>query len=260
MTGRAPYEPYEGPPTGPEMGDDSTVFIKICGITCAEDALLATALGADALGFVFAPSRRQVSERVVRDIVGQLPPDVMTVGVFRNTGRARVVETVNRIGLRAAQLHGDESPATTKWVADRVPVTIRALPAGSPDVDRFDEFGADLLLLDAPIPGAGKVFDWAMADGPSSIRPMLLAGGLTPDNVGEAIERVDPYGVDVASGVEAAPGRKDPRLLRAFMTNARAARPTRVEGYRGDPTNRPFDWQQDEAGPTGEADRGTDRP
>ncbi len=236
------------------------MFIKICGITCAEDALLATALGADALGFIFAPSRRQVSERVVRDIVGQLPPDVMTVGVFRNTGRARVVETVNRIGLRAAQLHGDESPATTKWVADRVPVTIRALPAGSPDVDRFDEFGADLLLLDAPIPGAGKVFDWAMADGPSSIRPMLLAGGLTPDNVGEAIERVDPYGVDVASGVEAAPGRKDPRLLRAFMTNARAARPTRVEGYRGDPTNRPFDWQQDEAGPTGEADRGTDRP
>ena len=228
------------------MGDDPTVFIKICGITCVEDALLATALGADALGFIFASSQRQVSERVVRDIVGQLPPDVMTVGVFRNTGKARVVETVNRIGLRAAQLHGTESPTTTRWVADRVPVTIRALPAGSPDVDRFDEFGADLLLLDAPIPGSGKVFDWAMADGPSSIRPMRLAGGLTPDNVVEAIERVDPYGVDVASGVEAGPGRKDPRLLRAFMANARAACPVRNEEYQGDPLNRPFDWQQDE--------------
>ncbi len=230
------------------------MFIKICGITSAEDALLATALGADALGFIFATSRRQVSERVVRDIVGQLPRDVMTVGVFRNMGKARVVETVNRIGLRAAQLHGTESPATTRWVADRVPVTIRALSAGSPDVDRFEEFGADLLLLDAPIPGSGEVFDWAMADGPSSVRPMLLAGGLTPDNVGEAIERVDPYGVDVASGVEAEPGCKDPRLLRTFMTNARAARPQRPDIYRGDPGNRPFDWQQDEADPRRGAD------
>ena len=236
------------------------MFIKICGITCAEDALLATALGADALGFIFAPSRRQVSERVVRDIVGQLPPDVMTVGVFRNTGKARVVETVNRIGLRAAQLHGKESPTTTRWVAERVPVTIRALPAGSPELDRFDEFGADLLLLDAPTPGSGQVFDWAMADGRSSAQPMLLAGGLTPDNVCEAIERVDPYGVDVASGVESGPGRKDPRLLRAFMTNARAARPARVEGYRGDPENRPFDWQQDEVEPPGGEDRGMGRP
>ena len=95
------------------------MFIKICGITSAEDALLATALGADALGFIFATSRRQVSERVVRDIVGQLPPDVMTVGVFRNMGKARVVETVNRIGLRAAQLHGTESPATTRWEIGR---------------------------------------------------------------------------------------------------------------------------------------------
>ena len=161
---------------------------------------------------------------------------------------------MNRIGLRAVQLHGAESPTTTRWVAARVPVTIRALPAGSPELNRFDEFGADLLLLDAPNPGSGQVFDWAMADGRSSARPMLLAGGLTPDNVGEAIERVDPYGVDVASGVEAGPGRKDPRLLRAFMANARAARPARVEGYQGDPENRPFDWQQNETEPPRGAD------
>ena len=226
------------------------MFIKICGITSAEDALLATALGADALGFIFAPSRRQVSERVVRDIVGQLPPDVMTVGVFRDVAKARVVETVNTIGLRAAQLHGNESPATTHWVANRVPVTIRALPAGSPDLERFDEFGADLLLLDGQVPGSGEVFDWSMADPRMVAEPMLLAGGLTPDNVADAIERVGPYGVDVASGVEAEPGRKDPRLLRAFMANARAAQPPATDpvggGYMGDAGRRPFDWQEDD--------------
>lgn len=222
------------------------MFIKICGITRVEDALLATALGADALGFVFAPSKRQVSERVVRDIVGQLPADVMTVGVFRDTAKARVVETVNTIGLRAAQLHGRESPATTRWVAERVPVTIRALPAGSTDLDRFEDYGADLLLLDGPVPGSGDVFDWSEADARVVSAPMLLAGGLTPDNVCEAIERVDPYGVDVSSGVEASPGRKDPRLLRAFMSNARAATPPSIEEYEGDSGRRPFDWQKDD--------------
>jgi phosphoribosylanthranilate isomerase len=223
------------------------VFIKICGITNVEDALLATALGADALGFILCPSRRQVSEKVVRDIVGQLPPDVMTVGVFRDVGRARVVETVNTIGLRAAQLHGGESPATTRWVAERVPVTIRALPAGSPDLLRFEDYGADLLLLDGPAPGSGEVFDWSMADPRAVSEPMVLAGGLTPDNVREAIERVGPFGVDVASGVEASPGRKDPRLLRTFMANARAAAPpVSPEHYQGDVGRRPFDWQEDD--------------
>ena len=219
------------------------MFVKICGITCAEDALLATALGADALGFVFAPSRRQVSETVVRDIVGQLPHDVMTVGVFRDMGKARLVEIVNRIGLKAAQLHGGESPATCQWVAERVPLLIRALPAGSPDLRRFDEYGADLLLLDSSAPGSGAVFDWALAEGAPANRRTLLAGGLTPDNVGSAIEQVDPYGVDVSTGVESGPGRKDPRLLRAFMQNARAAKPVR---YEADARRRPFDWPEEE--------------
>ena len=180
---------------------------------------------------------------MVRDIVGQLPHDVMTVGVFRNMGKARLVETVNRIGLKAAQLHGQESPSTCQWVAERVPLLIRALPAGSPDLQRFDEYGADLLLLDSAAPGSGAVFDWALAEGAPANRRTLLAGGLTPDNVGSAIEQVDPYGVDVSTGVESDPGRKDPRLLRAFMLNARAARPVR---YEGDSDRRPFDWQEEE--------------
>ena len=216
------------------------MFVKICGVTNQEDALLATALGADAVGFIFAPSNRQVAAPIVRDIVRQLPPEVMTVGVFRDQSRERVVEVVNTIGLRAAQLHGNESPETCRWIADRVPITIRALPAGSPDLLRFDEFGADLLLLDSPVPGSGTVFDWSLAEGAPSNRPMLLAGGLDPENVARAIAKVRPFGVDVASGVEAESGRKDPRLLRAFLE---AARSVEFEGYDGG-ERRPFDWEE----------------
>ena len=216
------------------------MFVKICGVTNQEDALLATALGADAVGFIFAPSNRQVATPIVRDIVHQLPPEVMTVGVFRDQSRERVVEVVNTIGLRAAQLHGNESPETCRWIADRVPITIRALPAGSPDLRRIDDFGADLLLLDSPVPGSGTVFDWSLAEGAPSNRPMLLAGGLDPENVAQAIAKVRPFGVDVASGVEAESGRKDPRLLRAFL---KAARSVEFEGYDGG-EHRPFDWEE----------------
>ena len=216
------------------------MFVKICGVTNQEDALLATALGADAVGFIFAPSNRQVATPIVRDIVRQLPPEVMTVGVFRDQSRERVVEVVNTIGLRAAQLHGNESPETCRWIADRVPITIRALPAGSPDLRRIDDFGADLLLLDSPVPGSGTVFDWSLAEGAPSNRPMLLAGGLDPENVARAIAKVRPFGVDVASGVEAESGRKDPRLLRAFL---KAARSVEFEGYDGG-ERRPVDWEE----------------
>ncbi|HBL08533.1 MAG TPA: N-(5'-phosphoribosyl)anthranilate isomerase, partial [Acidimicrobiaceae bacterium] len=107
------------------------MFIKICGMTREEDALLATALGADAVGFVFAPSSRQIAPQVARDIARQLPGDILTVGVFRDESAERVVEIVNGAGLRAAQLHGHESPAECRFVAERVPITIKALPAGS---------------------------------------------------------------------------------------------------------------------------------
>jgi phosphoribosylanthranilate isomerase len=120
-------------------------------------------------------------------------------------------------------------------------VTIRGLPAGSPELSRFDDFGADVLLLDSPSPGSGKVFDWALAEGAPSNRPILLAGGLTPENVGIAIEQVNPWGVDTASGVESEAGRKDPRKLRAFIEAARAAK---SEEYLGS-ENRPFNWEEE---------------
>jgi len=220
------------------------MFVKVCGITREEDALLATALGADAVGFVFAPSSRQVAVPIVRDIVRQLPADMMTVGVFRNESARRVVEVVNEIGLRAAQLHGNETPEDCRWISERIPVTIRALAVGSPDLDNFDEFGADLLLLDSPVPGSGEVFDWSLAEGAPDNRKMILAGGLDPTNVTSAVERVGPYGVDVSSGVESTPGRKDPRLLRAFVEAARSARPVAAP-YKSQ-SSRPFDWEAEE--------------
>ncbi|MEY2451150.1 MAG: phosphoribosylanthranilate isomerase [Acidimicrobiaceae bacterium] len=219
------------------------MFVKICGITSEEDALLAIAMGADAVGFVFAPSSRQVAAGLVRDIVRRLPPEVLTVGVFRDESPQRVVEIVNSIGLRAAQLHGHETVEQTRLVRSKLTFVIKGFPAGDPALDRADDFGADAILIDSHAPGSGEMFDWSLAEGAPINRRVILAGGLTPDNVAEAIERVKPWGVDVSTGVESGPGRKDARLVRDFVRNAKAAAPRR---YRGDEDERPFDWQEDE--------------
>jgi len=202
------------------------VLVKICGITSEADALLAVALGADALGFVFAPSTRQVSPHAVERILERLPQGpngVLTVGVFRNEARTRVAEIVNGIGLRAAQLHGDETAEDARWVAERVPLVIKAFPAGDPRIRRVNDYGAGLVLVDAPSPGSGQVFDWRLAEGVVDPNRLVVSGGLDADNVGDAIAFLRPYGVDVSSGVESSPGRKDPRKLRAFVVAARQA-------------------------------------
>lgn len=227
------------------------MLVKICGVTSEPDALLAVGLGADALGFVFAPSPRQVSARAVQQIVDRLPREIMTVGVFRNESPERVVEIVNGIGLRAAQLHGSETAAQTRWVAERVPFTIRAFPAGHPDIERVDEFGAGAVLVDSASPGSGEVFDWRLAEGVVDPARLIVSGGLRPDNVGDAIAHLRPFGVDVSSGVEAEPGRKDPQKVRAFIVAARQAAldaglDTPVDDVeRALDEERPFDWQED---------------
>ena len=200
------------------------MFVKVCGTTSEEDALLAVAMGADAVGFVFAPSPRQVTLGTVTDIVKRLPREVITVGVFRDEAPERVVQMVQAAGLRAAQLHGHETPEQAQYVRDRVPLLIQAFPAGDPAVARAYEYRADAILLDAASPGSGQVFDWELAQGPDGVR-LILAGGLTPENVAAAIAHVHPWGVDVVSGVEASPGRKDPRKVRAFIAAAKAAAP-----------------------------------
>lgn len=216
------------------------MFVKICGITSEEDALLAVAMGADAVGFVFAPSKRQLAATIARDIAKRLPPEILTVGVFRDEAPKRVVDVIHTAGLRAAQLHGHETPDQTRWVRERVRFVIQGFTAGDPALDHADDYGADAILVDSAIPGSGEVFDWSLAEGAPIGRRVILAGGLTPENVTEAIGRVRPWGVDVATGVEIEPGRKDARKVRAFILAARAAEPP---GYRGDEDERPFDWQ-----------------
>ncbi len=218
------------------------MFVKICGITTEEDALLAVALGADAVGFVFAPSSRQVAPARVRDIVRRLPPEILTVGVFRNELPARVIEIVDEARLGGAQLHGRESPSDTKWVAERVGVCIKAFPAGVDALERADDYGADSILIDSPKPGSGEVFDWSLAEGAPSHRRVILAGGLDPNNVAEAIDRVRPWGVDVSTGVEVAPGQKDPRKLRLFIANAQAAAPETDDGR---PADGFYNWEDE---------------
>ena len=225
------------------------MFVKICGITREDDALLAVAMGADAVGFTFAPSKRQIAPSIARDIIRRLPPDVLTVGVFRDEASSRVVEIVNTTGLRAAQLHGHESAETTRWIRERVPFVIKAFAAGDAALERVDEFGADAILLDSPTPGSGKVFDWSLAEGrPDGVR-VILAGGLTPANVGEAVRRVRPWGVDVASGVESErgePGQKDATKVKDFIEAARAAAPPADPEFAPDPgSGAPYDWMQD---------------
>lgn len=217
------------------------MFVKICGITTEEDALLAVALGADALGFIFAPSPRQITVGLAREIVSRLPNEVLTVGVFRGQSPQRIVEMMQESGLRAAQLNGGESADQTTWVRHRVPTVIKAFRAGDHNIRRAGEYGADMIVLDSASPGSGQVFDWRLAEDVPPRAKLLLAGGLDPDNVADAIAQVRPWGVDVATGVEAAPGRKDPRKLRSFIANAKAAAPVAYEGAGADP----YDWQND---------------
>ena len=220
------------------------MFVKICGITSEEDALLAVAMGADAVGFVFAPSPRQIAVAHVRDIVSRLPPEILTVGVFRDETPGRVVDMVHTAGLRAAQLHGHETADQTKWVRERVPLVIKAFAAGDPELDRLADFGADAVLVDSPKPGSGEIFDWSLAEGAPPGQRFILAGGLSPENVAAAIERVRPWGVDVATGVEldtGPAGHKEARKVLSFIERARAAEPPDYDA--ADPL--PYDWMDE---------------
>ncbi len=199
------------------------VFVKICAITNVDDARVAVDAGADAIGMIFAPSRRQIDVDQAREIVAAVPEHVLTVGVFRDHLAREVIEIADAVGLRAAQLHGSETPATSHAVHQAVPVLIRAMAAGDPQLDEIDRHGADVVLLDAPTPGGGVPFDWTLVGDLTRRHRVLLAGGLRPDTVADAIRTVGPWGVDVASGVEAAPGRKDADAVRAFVATAKAA-------------------------------------
>lgn len=199
------------------------MYVKICGITNAKDALFAVAMGADAIGFVLAASKRQVDPEALRMMTLELPTDVVTVGVFRNEVPGRILEIVELAGLRGVQLHGQETPADVALLRRRVPFLVQAFTVDDPRLERLDEYDVDAILLDSPSPGSGETFDWSGIGSLVESRRVILAGGLDSESVAMAIETVRPWGVDVASGVESSSGVKDPVMVRRFIANARTA-------------------------------------
>jgi len=202
------------------------MWVKICGITRAEDARLAVEAGASAIGLVFWPrSLRVVDPEAARRIVEQVPANVLVVGVFVNQSPAEVAGVVSAVGLDAVQLHGDEEPLLYASVGARL---IKAIPLGSdaPGVAPGGLPSGVVILIDgAPTwarGGAGSLADWPRAAGIAACRQTILAGGLTPENVASAIAAVHPFGVDVSTGVEVRPGVKDPERLRRFVKAATA--------------------------------------
>ena len=201
------------------------VKIKICGITNLEDAILAAELGADALGFIFyAQSPRKVDAETACSIIAQLPPFVAAVGVFVDETAAVVQELAVRAGLDWVQLHGQESPDYCRNLGHKVIKGFRIQDEGS--LRRLADYqgAAQALLLDTykkgQVGGTGEIFDWHLARKAKKYGRIILAGGLTSENVAQAIATAGPAAVDAASGTEAAPGKKDPAKLRAFFKAA----------------------------------------
>lgn len=210
------------------------IWIKICATTSVEDGMAAIDAGADAVGFVFAPSKRRVTAEQARAIIAGLPEGIERVGVFHDETAENIRHTVRHAGLTAVQLHGDETPELAAELFARGPReprigVIKTIIVKEDFSERFrnlcrNHAGIDSMLLDAGA-GSGRTFDW------QAVRPQLtssgmrliVAGGLNPENVGEAIATFSPWGVDVVTGVEREPGRKDPEKLKAFVAAVRRA-------------------------------------
>jgi phosphoribosylanthranilate isomerase len=215
-----------------------SLWIKICANTSLEDARLAVEAGADALGFIFAPSPRLVTPEQVAAITRQLPESIEKIGVFVDAAYDEILSTVRACGLTGVQLHsasGAEVPRQLRAEFGPELRILRVVHFGSDAAEQAQACAADQnldgVLVDSrtatAVGGTGIAFDWAEArrtvfTGTAGAR-LIAAGGLHPDNVARAIATLHPWGVDVASGVEAAPGRKDPARVRAFVNNARAA-------------------------------------
>ncbi len=203
------------------------IKIKICGITNAEDALGAVELGADALGFIFHPqSRRYVTPEKAKGIIERLPPFVFKIGVFVDEEPETILKTVNKCRLDGIQLHGRESPEFCAKFRRRVIKGLR--PQREEEVAKIADYKVDALLLDSYHPdmegGTGTTFDWELAVAAKMFgMPVILSGGLNPENVAEAVRLVKPYGIDVASGVESFQGKKDLDKVRDFIEQARWA-------------------------------------
>lgn len=212
------------------------IRVKICGIQDEAAAMAAAEAGADAVGLIFAPGRRQVDLARARRIGTALPPFVTKVGVMVNEPLDRVCALIDGMRLDAVQLHGDEDAAYCHAVRDLGVTVIKAVQVAGPlDVDRLRSLPVTAVLLDTYRPGmrggSGETFDWSLAAPLAAAMRVILSGGLSPENVAAGVAAVRPYGVDVSSGVEI-DGRKDPAKIRAFVAAARAADTRLTEVHR----------------------------
>jgi phosphoribosylanthranilate isomerase len=200
--------------------------IKICGITNYDDAAMAADLGADAVGFIFASSSRQTDPDSARKIISRLPPFIKSVGVFVNEDTKKIIDIAEYCGLDNIQLHGSESPEACEIL---MPLTIKALrikSGGTPEEYSRYTGKVKAFLLDTysekEAGGTGKTFNWDIAVNIKSLGvPIILAGGLNPENIKEAIDKVKPYAVDIGSGIEERPGKKDHLLMRNLFERIR---------------------------------------
>ena len=206
---------------------DTQVKVKICGMTNLKDVKVAVDGGVDAVGFIFyKKSPRSVTMQAVRKIVLELPPFVDSVGVFVNETAEQINKIADRCNLDRVQLHGNESPTFCKKIRRRVIKAIRVKDIQA--LKKLSDYPVSSFLLDTfsedQYGGTGRVFDWNLAYPAKKYGPIILAGGLTPNNVRQAIQRIQPYGVDVCSGVESQPGIKDHKKMQIFLKNVKAER------------------------------------
>lgn len=202
------------------------VRVKVCGITTPEDARLAASAGADAIGLIFAESPRRIGVKQARRIADVLPEGVSKVGVFVNSEPQEILEVAEAVGLDYAQLHGDEAPDVVEALQSCGLGVIKALRVRDADsLAAMDGYGADFFLLDSYSErvrgGSGERFDWALAKAMKGCVNIFVSGGLTPENVREAVEFLRPYGVDASSSLEDAPGKKNGERVRRFVSAAK---------------------------------------
>jgi phosphoribosylanthranilate isomerase len=202
------------------------VFTKVCGITNPGDAREAADAGADAIGMIFAESPREVNVEEARRISVALPDGVLKVGVFVDAEPEEVLQTAREVGLDLAQLHGDETPETVAAIRGAGLPVMKALRVRDAEaLAEIQSYGADLIMLDAWSArvrgGTGETFDWGLAKSVKGRGNIVVSGGLTPENVREAIEFFEPYGVDASSSLEEKPGKKSGERLRRFVRAAK---------------------------------------
>jgi len=202
--------------------------VKICGITNKMDAIAASQLGVDMLGFVFyKDSKRYVEPRIAEDIVNELPQSVKRAGVFVNEDMSKVLEIAQDVSLDILQFHGDETPEYCRSFRPSYKVIKAFRVKDKESLKKVNEYDVDFYLFDTfngGLPGGtGEVFNWDILKDFEVLKPVILSGGLTPGNIQAAIKEVSPYAVDVSTGVERTPGKKDQELMKKFIDNVRKA-------------------------------------